>query len=83
MLGVKAIDSLLLESSLSEGVVGGEGGGQHRVHHEGEDVQAVQQTLRSRALENSGYYGHFINSLNTKLQSLLFGYETLQQVVST
>ena len=83
VLGVKAVDATPLEPLLREGVVGGEGGGQHRVHHEGEDVQAVQQTLRSRALDNSMYYGYSFNSLNTKLQSLLFAYETLQQVVST
>ena len=57
MLGVEAVDAAPLEPLLRECVVGGEGGGQHRVHHEGEDVQAVQQTLRSRALDNSVYYG--------------------------
>ena len=57
MLGVEAVDAAPLEPLLGECVVGGEGGGQHRVHHEGEDVQAVQQTLRSRALDNSVYYG--------------------------
>ena len=81
MLGVEAVDATPLEPLLREGVVGGEGGGQHGVHHEGEDVQAVQQTLRSRALDNSVYYGHFVlNSLNTKLQSLLFASLCLRDV---
>ena len=57
VLGVDAVDASLLQPLLGEGVVSGEGGGEDGRDHEGQDVQAVQQTLRSRALDNSVYYG--------------------------
>ena len=45
VLGVQAVDPSLLQSLLSEGVVSSEGRGEHRVDHEREDVQAVEETL--------------------------------------
>ncbi len=50
VLGVEAVDALLLEALLGEGVVGGQRRGQDGRHHEREDVQAVQQALLHRAL---------------------------------
>ena len=52
VLGVQAIDSFLLESLLSEGIVGCEGGRQHRVHNKCKDVQTVEKTLSECALNN-------------------------------
>ena len=45
VLGVETVDSSLLQSLLSEGVVSRESRGQHWVDHEGEDVEAVEETL--------------------------------------
>ena len=53
VFGVQAIDSFLLESLLSKGIVGREGGRQHRVHNECKDVQTVEKTLSECALNTA------------------------------
>ena len=50
VFGVQAVDSFLLKSLLSKGIVGRQGWGQHGVHNKGKDVQTVKQTLPERAL---------------------------------
>ena len=55
VFGVQAIDSFLLESLLSKGIVGREGGRQHRVHNECKDVQTVKKTLSKCALNMISY----------------------------
>ena len=47
---VQAVDSFLLKSLLSKGIVGRQGGGQHWVHNECKDVQTVEKTLPEGAL---------------------------------
>ena len=55
VLGVKAIDSFLLKSFLSKGIVGCEGGRQHRVDNECKDVQTVEKTFPECALNKALY----------------------------
>ena len=50
VFGVQAVDSFLLKSLLSKGIVGRQGWGQHGVHNECKDVQTVEKTLPERAL---------------------------------
>ena len=55
VLGMEAVNSSLLESLLSEGVVSSEGWRQHGVDHEGEDVKTVEETLLEAGARNRGH----------------------------
>ena len=58
------VSLLHLEPLLGEGVVGGEGGGEDGRHHEGQDVQAVQQDLRDGTLGGKKGIGCDVRTLS-------------------